>query len=154
MPGNELLESDFSSKSHMKGDYEKKSSFHSSGSCSRPEGSKQRQEEEQEHLCEWEHKKNNHNGSKICHPHLPMEAESAQEEVDGKYSRKGSTRLKRGSPMSDEKNSAYDILPKVIDDQLRPCCSHTGKHLCSSMEDLSEVCDKEMEKFHLQAKVS
>lgn len=56
----------------------------------------------------------------------------------------------RLSGLAQERNE----FPKVLDDQMRPCCSHTGKHLCSSMEDLSEVGSTEEDiSAHLFAKV-
>lgn len=66
-------------------------------------------------------------------------------------SSRSSTRVKQSHLMLDEQMKGIDSLSKVIDDQLRPCCSHTGKHLCTSLEDLADACSKEelkMQQMH------
>ncbi|KAK4300182.1 hypothetical protein Pmani_027608 [Petrolisthes manimaculis] len=37
-----------------------------------------------------------------------------------------------------DRTKDYDTT-MVLDDQMRPCCSYTGKHLCSSLEDLTDI---------------
>ncbi|XP_045606209.2 uncharacterized protein atos isoform X1 [Procambarus clarkii] len=59
-----------------------------------------------------------------------------------------STRVKQSNvmpPVGKQTQEGTDF-PRVMDDQLRPCCSYTGKHLCSSLEDLSEVGRREESK--------
>lgn len=147
-------ESDYSYSFKPRGDCSEMSRNVQGTSSSSVQGGSMQRREEGENSSEWECKRNGHNGSSsACLPQLPVEAESHSGEPTQKSSGKVGAGLKRGSSSGEKRCKTEKLLPKVIDDQLRPCCSHTGKHLCSSMEDLSEVCDKEPESScHLHSK--
>ncbi|KAK8743209.1 hypothetical protein OTU49_017399 [Cherax quadricarinatus] len=64
-----------------------------------------------------------------------------------------STRVKQSHLKLGKQTQETLGLPKVIDDQLRLSCLYTGKHLCSSLEDLSEIGKKgETKSSHLHSK--
>lgn len=84
---------------------------------------------------------------------LPISEASFQSEDQGSAQR--STRVKKVTSKLSDLGQERKEVPKVLDDQMRPCCSYTGKHLCSSIEDLSEVdITEEFMSGHLFAKVS
>ncbi|XP_042216714.1 uncharacterized protein LOC121862477 isoform X2 [Homarus americanus] len=88
---------------------------------------------------EWECQTDHQHGKREYFKQFSSESEPCSSRVAG-----GSTRVKQSldKPGGPTKEARQD-LPEIMDDQLRPSCSHTGKHLCSSIEDLTEVGRKE-----------
>ena len=107
-----------------------------------------------EHSSEWEYQ-----GEQTCkrdyfHKSLPV-PETSQHNRDQGSPQCSSTRVKQDSSRLHKLMEEEKMLSKVLDDQMRPCCSHTGKHLCSSIEDLTEVGSTEENiSTHLCPKVS
>lgn len=135
----EYPESDPGSGMRMRGEYPEVPSKSSAYNCNNPMS---RQGEDYGQV--WEFQKDQHGFRKEF------------EHVSGNSSR-SSTRVKHSHFMLDEQMKGIDGLSKVIDDQFRPCCSHTGKHLCTSLEDLTDACDKEelkLQQFHSKVCIS
>lgn len=119
----EYPESDAYSGIRMRGEYPEVPSKPSAYNCS--DHISRRGEDYRQ---AWECQKDQHGCKKVSDP---------------VSSSRSSTRVKQSHLMLDEQMKGIDSLSKVIDDQLRPCCSHTGKHLCTSLEDLADACSKE-----------
>lgn len=95
-----------------------------------------------EYPSDWECQSEHLNSKREYFQQLPSESEPSSSNAN-KESRKCSTHSKQSHVRVGELTQEVMDLPKVMDDQLRPCCSHTGKHLCSSLEDLFEVGTKD-----------
>lgn len=107
-----------------------------------------------EYPSDWEYQIEHHNSKREYFQQPPYESEPSSSSTK-KESGKCSTQIKQSHVNLGELTQEVTDLPKVMDDQLRPCCSHTGKHLCSSLEDLSEVgCKEESRSTQLHPKVS
>lgn len=113
---------------------------------SRDQGVKRRGE----YLSEYEYQ-GEHQTCKREYYQKSLSISEASHPIDDQESAQRSTRVKQGTSKLSGLTKEGNELPKVLDDQMRPCCSHTGKHLCSSIEDLSEVGSTEE---HMSAQLS
>ncbi|XP_063878819.1 atos homolog protein A-like isoform X2 [Scylla paramamosain] len=92
-----------------------------------------------EHSSEWEYQGEHQTCKRdYFHKSLPV-PETSQHNGDQGSPQCSSTRVKQDSSRLYKLTQEDKALHKILDDQMRPCCSHTGKHLCSSIEDLTEV---------------
>lgn len=106
-----------------------------------------------EYLNEWEYQ-GEHQTCKREYFQKPLPVPEAFQHSGDQGSAQCSTRVKQDSSKLSGLTQEDDELPKILDDQMRPCCSHTGKHLCSSIEDLTEVGSTENISAQLCPKVS
>lgn len=104
-----------------------------------------------EYLSEYEYQ-GEHQMCKREYYQKSLSISEASHHSEDQESAQRSTRVKQGTSKLSGLTQEGSELPKVLDDQMRPCCSYTGKHLCSSIEDLSEM--EEHMSPQLSAKVS
>lgn len=91
-----------------------------------------------EYLSEYEYQ-GEHQTCKREYFHKSLPISEASHHSGDQESAQCSTRVKHGTSKLSGLTQEGNEPPKIMDDQMRPCCSYTGKHLCSSIEDLSEV---------------